>query len=359
MRRSSTRSPVDPFLGEHRRWSGVGVALFLSLDVVLLGAGDANARQLPTPNPGIAWVTNQDTYTVTPVDLTDGVAGEPILVQQVPSSVAAAPDGRTIYVAGSAGVVPIDVERREAGALMRFPGCLRIAVTPDGHRAYVANYDQSAVVPFDLADRQVGTPIAFDEPPRDIAITPDGATAWVAVPIPPHLTPIDLATDTRGTPIRLASQPRFIDLSPDGRTAYVASSSTPELFPVDLANQAVGPPIQLSDIASDLEISPDGRTALVTHSSLDAAATVDLVAGVTSPLITVGDSPQGVTIDRSGQTAYVANNTSAGSLTPIDLTTGRADRAIPAGPFADDVVVIEPPHPPPAVPTPATPTFTG
>lgn len=313
---------------------------------------------------GTAWVSNADTGTVTPVDLATGMAGEPIDVDQVPSWLVAAPDGRTVYLSGSGGLTPVDTAQRDAGPIMPIFNCYRVALTPDGERAYATSIANRWVVPFDLTSRQVGHPITFTEAPMDIAITPDGSTAWVVVPLPPHLTPIDLATATRGTPIPipLPVQLRAIVLSPNGRTAYVASSNTPELFPVDLTTRIVGTPITLRGLPSDVEISPDGLTALVTYGSLNAASIVDLPLGQSGPLITVGEDPQGVTIDRASRVGYVANNTAAGTITPIDLTTGQAGQAIPAGPFAGDVVLVEPAAPPPAppaAPTPASPTFTG
>ena len=77
-----------------------------------------------------------------------------------------------------------------------------IAVTPNGERAYVANYTSNSVTPIDVVTGRVlpAIPLGASAGPAGIAIAPDGRTAYVTDAgavgtLGDTVTPIDLATD--------------------------------------------------------------------------------------------------------------------------------------------------------------------
>jgi DNA-binding beta-propeller fold protein YncE len=56
---------------------------------------------------------------------------------------------------------------------------IRIAFTPDGTMAYVANYASQSVTPIRLADGRAGSAIAAGKIPTRLAVSPDGTAVYV------------------------------------------------------------------------------------------------------------------------------------------------------------------------------------
>src|SRR5271170_4317686 len=75
--------------------TAAGVAL-----VSLGSAGVARAADACPVHPGIAYVVNQDSGTVTPIrtDTNTNTAGEAINVKMYPYAIAVTPNGKTAYV---------------------------------------------------------------------------------------------------------------------------------------------------------------------------------------------------------------------------------------------------------------------
>jgi DNA-binding beta-propeller fold protein YncE len=106
------------------------------------------------------------------------------------------------------GVVPINLTNNTLGTPISVPGCgWGIAVTPDGKTAYVANLSGNSVTPITLTPGggTAGTAITGGGlyAPDGIAITPDGKTAYVTNWSGASVTPITLSPGggTAGTAI--------------------------------------------------------------------------------------------------------------------------------------------------------------
>ena len=157
-------------------------------------------------------------------------------------AVTAAP---TAYVANnlSNSVIPIDTATNTTGNPIpvetRPTG---IAVTPDGTTAYVADFDSDSVNPIDTATNTPGTPIPLRTHPEIIAITPDGTTAYVVNNGSNSVTPIDTATNTPGIPIPVGNNPDGIAITPNGTTAYVVDNDSNTVTPIDTATNTPAPP---------------------------------------------------------------------------------------------------------------------
>jgi YVTN family beta-propeller protein len=141
-----------------------------------------------TPDGKTAYVTNNDSETVTPIATATNTAGPPI----------------------AAGHEPYD-----------------IAITPDGQTAYVTNFGAGTVTPIATATNTAGPPIAAGGQPRAIAITSDGTTAYVADYGSDTVTPITTATNTSGPPITTGANPVAIAITPATVTRAPAFTSSP------------------------------------------------------------------------------------------------------------------------------------
>lgn len=341
--------------------------------IVLVTAGDGASAQTPgsadaAPRPGgVAYVSggsvNQE---VVAVDLDTQRAISSVPVDHVVKSLAVSPDGRTVYASTVEGIVLIDAATMAPiGEFIPVHGGSEIAVSPDGTRAYVANDEFKRVVPIDLTTNSAEPPVLLTGTPNDIVYAPDGATVWVAVEENQNLTPIDVVTDTPGVPIDLGVPPFRIDISPDGAfvyaTVYGAGSEEPVLQPVDLGHRIAGPPIALPDnvVAQYVVVAPTGTVAYVTDGSGGQVTPVDLTTRSARPPIPC-TLPLGIALTPDGAGAYVTSTGLDNVLIPVDLVRGVAEPGIPVGVAPRDVALfVAPVAPPPATPTPITPTFTG
>jgi YVTN family beta-propeller protein len=156
--------------------------------VLTVGMLIALTAPAPAAADRIAYVTNNSSNSVTPIDIATHTAGTPIPV----------------------GLSPISV-----------------AITPDGTTAYVTTLGSDGVTPIDIATNTAGTPIPVGSPSIGVAVTPDGTTAYVTTPGSGSVTPIDIATHTAGTPITLGGSATGIAIVPDqAPTAAFTASAT-------------------------------------------------------------------------------------------------------------------------------------
>jgi hypothetical protein len=202
---------------------------------------------------------------ITPISLRTCTAGRVIATPQLLlyGPIAITPDGRTAYLAGTteddngatgpSGFLRVDLTRGIAGKLLPTPAFDAAAVTPDGRTGYIAG--GQSVVPVNLATGKAGKPIKVPGllGVGSIAISPDGHTAYVGnvKPETPNagvVVPVDLATGTAERPIHVPSYPvSIIDIAitADGRTAYVPNEAS--VIPVHLATGRAGKPIKMPD----------------------------------------------------------------------------------------------------------------
>lgn len=288
-------------------------------------------------------------------------------------AVVPSPDERTVYAVTGDGIVPIPTDTLEPGDLLELPDAARMAISPDGMRAYVTDINLNTVVPVDLTDMTTESPIPLGGHPNDVVYSPDGQTVWVAVVETEELTPIDVATNTVGMPIDVGLPPRGLAITSDGSHVYATNffgGSGPAeavLQPIDLVDRVAGPfiPLPGNMRAQDVALASGDSTAYVTDFSGDQLTPVDLDSGTAGQPIACCDGPLGLAISGDGWTAYVACSF-GGEMLPIDLTSRTALDGVPTGDGSRDIALVgrrleppEPPEPPPAPPIPSTPSFTG
>ena len=297
-------------------------------------------------------VANREDATVSPVDVATRVVGAPIdVVDRTPEGIAITPDAATAFVAGNAGVTPIDVTTRTAGPTIEVSGNPEgVAITPDGTTVFVTANTAGALVPIDVATKSAGPPImlAPGGGASGVAITPDGRTAFVTIDnLDGTLIPVDIATRTPGTPIPVGPFPDGPAITPDGATVFVANGD-PEgpgtVTPVDVATRTAGTPIPVQPLADTVAITPDGATALAASvvpqenappDSANVVTPIDVASRTAGPPIPVDDRPSSIAITPDGATAFVGNFTFEGTplttIQPIDLATRTVGERITVG----------------------------
>jgi YVTN family beta-propeller protein len=118
---------------------------------------------------------------------------------------------------------------------------VEVAITPDGTRAYVTNYNVNSVSVIDTATNTVDTTISLgtNRNPFGVAITPDGSRAYVTINSPNLVAVIDLATNTVVTTIPVGVGPVGVAVTPDGTRAYVTNDDSNSVSVIDTAANTV------------------------------------------------------------------------------------------------------------------------
>jgi YVTN family beta-propeller protein len=294
-------------------------------------AGTVTTEATVTAPAWTAYVANQGSGTVTPVDTATNMTGTPISAGSEPGAVAITPDGKTAYVVNQDAdtVTPITIATNAPGhpiQVGRNPN--GIAITPNGTAAYVANGTSGTVTPINIATNTVGAAITVGGFPFAIAITPNGSTVYVDDDAGHTVTPIDVATGVAETPITVGTYPWGIAITPDGTTVYVVNHGSHDVTPISTATNLAGSPITVSASPTEIAITPDGTTAYVSDGGADLLTPIDLATETAETAIPVnGGSDVAITPD--GATAYVT--TFSNMVYPIDLASGTVGTAITVG----------------------------
>jgi DNA-binding beta-propeller fold protein YncE len=174
------------------------------------------------------YVANPGGDTITPISTATEEPGRPIVVGPSPDAMAVTPDGRTVLVltsTGVTGVTPVDAVANRAGKPVAIQGAYALRVAPGG-TAYVLatpdpNSQQGFVVPVHIRAGTAGAPIKVGLSPARIAFTPDGKMAYVANYASQSVTPIRLADGRAGPAIAAGKIPTRLAASPDSTTVHV------------------------------------------------------------------------------------------------------------------------------------------
>ena len=190
-----------------------------------------------------------------------------------------------------------------------------VAFTPNGAKAYIANYSGSSVSVIDTATRAVTSTIAGVAVARQIVITPDGSKAYVASYGSNNVYVINTATDAITATIPVSGSPWGMAISPDGNTVY-ATRDQGGLFVINTATNTVTQTITagVSNDSTNVAISPDGLTAYVVNTASNNMQLIDLASGAVTQTISIptpGD-PFGLAFTKDGSKLYVANNLGTG-----------------------------------------------
>jgi YVTN family beta-propeller protein len=259
----------------------------------------------------------------------------PSAQRQNPQYLAINPDSTWAYVANedSDTVTPIDLRTNQPGTPIRLAagsGPVAVAFTPDGTTAFAADYQDGTVTPIDVATRAVGSPIQVGVAPSALGITPDGKTLYVTNQGSGTVTPIDVASAFPGDEITVGRQPDAIAVTPDGNTAYVANFGDGTVTPIDLSGSApaAGAAIPLRSNAgpTSIAISPDGKTAYVADFNIGALSEINTANNGLLRTVDVGGNPLGVAVtpDQGPTARFSVTPMPSGQLTTLDATQSLA-----------------------------------
>jgi len=210
----------------------------------------ADPEQLAVSADGTRlYVANEDTETLSVVDLASGSVLTSVKVGEEPEGVTIRPDGKVVYVTceGDGAVFAIDTQTNKL--LKRIPVGPRprsIGFLPDGSRGYVSLENQGAIAVFDAKQQKFLRLITLEGQgntpktrPMGIAVAPDGSTVYVTTGSFSHLFFIDPARSAPTGSFEVGTRPWGIALLPGGKMAYTANGPSNDVSLVDLTTKQV------------------------------------------------------------------------------------------------------------------------
>jgi YVTN family beta-propeller protein len=158
-----------------------------------------------------------------------------------------------------------------------------VAAAPDGKTLYIAGFTAKRVAVFDIAAGKVVRHIELEAPPGGIALSPDGATLYATVgSLAGEVLVIQTSSGKLSARIAVGHTPTAPVLSRSGKTLYVCNRFNHNVSVIDLASgketgriRAVREPVAAA-------ITPDGATLLVANLLTDGPATAEVVAAAVS-----------------------------------------------------------------------------
>jgi YVTN family beta-propeller protein len=226
------------------------------------------------------------------------------------------------------------------------------AITPDGTRAYVANFNNTVSVIDTSTNMVVATiTIPVGSYPLGVAITADGTRAYVANSSG-TVSVIATATNTVIATVQLSSfppGPTGVAITPDGTRAYVTIYGRPDtlsstVLVIDTATNTVVNSVGLNCLPLGcapiaIAITPDGSHAYVTNSfsNVSNVSVIDTASNTQVAMLTV---PGRVAITPDGKSAYVANGSNTVSV--INTATNTVVTTVPVPVGASQVATFPP-----------------
>ncbi|HWN32031.1 MAG TPA: Hsp70 family protein, partial [Pseudonocardia sp.] len=285
-----------------------GVIVVAAVAVLSGPAAEPGAGPPPLSSPTASTAPAAASTAATVATLTVTAA---IPVGQQPGRIAMAPDGRRAYVTnfGSSTLSVIDTATN--GVVATVPvgqNPAVVAVAPNGGHAYVTNNGSASVSVVDTATNTVTATVPVGQRPSGVALTPDGRRAFVANRDSNTVTVLDTATNTVASTIAVNGSPAAIALTPDGRRAYVttfgAGGAPGGVAVLDSTSGAVTATVPVGVVPGSIAITPDGGRAYVTNFDSDTVSVIDTATNQVTATVPVGQNPANLAITPDGRLAY-------------------------------------------------------
>jgi YVTN family beta-propeller protein len=331
----------------------------LRVTLILLAAAWSIAplAQTPAKRPGLTGtvvVVNQQSDSITLIDLKTMQAYRHVAVVGGPHEAAVSPDGRSVLVTNynkqGAGqqktlslialpsgdtIRTIDLGEYRAPHDVRWVDATRVVVTAEGSKAlllvnvtsgaiervfrtdqevshmlalstdrsrlYCSNMRSGSVSVFDFKTGEKIKDIPTGKECEGVGVTPDGRWVWAGNRAEDTISIIDTRTLEVTRRIPSPGFPYRVQFTPDGRLALIPHANSSSLVIADVGTQAIVKSIKLALTKVDAPSTagvfahPDNRHAFVTVRNDNSMLVLDLVSGETLGRVEVQNSPDGVT----------------------------------------------------------------
>jgi YVTN family beta-propeller protein len=224
-----------------------------------------------------------------------------------------APDGQHVYVAKSVGggIAVIDADSQEVTEVLDAggPKPSGLAFTPDGKRLVVTLLGETVELPgavavIDCGTGQAGTPVPMGGQPERLALSPDGRRAYVVSMHDRSVSVLDVDAHEVVAKVSLGELPFNVLAAPDGERVYVGVLRADHVAVIDTERHEV---VDRIDIPSPngLAFGADRRSIYVTCVFDDSVQVIDLDAGGVVRSADAGEKPGHLALTEDGSRAYI------------------------------------------------------
>ena len=218
------------------------------------------------------------------------------------------------------------------------PGPSNLTLSPAGDMAYIADYQNNAVVVVDIPNWQVKGVIPLPCGPTDLAVTPDDTQLYVACGDVSAIVPIKLPDYTLEAPIGVQSI-RFLVMPETGTNLLVVGGGG--LQNIDTTTNKVTKTVTETANLVDVVETTDGSTILALDNSGAALLVINPTTLATTKSLAVGTRPDEVVLSPDNTHAYVLD-TSQQKLFVITVASWKVSVTLGVSPNATDVIVPAP-----------------
>jgi YVTN family beta-propeller protein len=284
----------------------------------------------PTPGPAVTRPTPVASLAIPTVQ------GDPVPVGDTPGFVAISPDGHLAYIAnrGAGYVTVLDTTINKVVAQVPVPAGPPwfIAFTPDGSRAYVSVYNDDLtindVAVFDTRSSKLLDTIPVDQKPYALAVTPNQKFVYV----PSHNTGaidiIDINENKVVQTVPVAPNPHWVAFDAAGKFAYITDHESNVVTVLDTGSNNVVTTIPVGTSPHSIEVSPDGTQAAVVCYDSNDVYFIDTATNAVIGTVPVGLKPQDLTYAPDGKHLYTAN-VDGNSVSVVDTDSRTVSATIP------------------------------
>jgi len=320
------------------------VTSVLGLLAILLVLGLRSASADP-----LLYVTHFYDGLVSVIDVATGTVVATITVGGAPWSVAMTPDGSRAYVAnyGSPSIAVIDTTSNAIIGTVNVGGSSNgVVVSPDGTRAYVAVRAIQTVAVLDTSTNAVlaQIPVSSAEGPTGVTISPDGTRVYAATYGGDTVSVIDTAANSVVATVPLPGEhPFWAAVSPDGRRVYVTDYSGNAVTVISATTNTVIARIPVASTPRELAVTPDGKHLYAGISGANQVTVIDTATNAPSSYVYGVVSSLGVAATADGSSVYVAMEYAPFRIAVIDTTTNAIASYVPS-PFSPWGLAFKPSH---------------
>jgi len=207
-----------------------------------------------------------------------------------------------ITVEGSQALLLVNVETGEIERVFKTDAGVShmLALSTDRTRLYCSNMRDGSVSAFDFKTGQKIKDVKTGKECEGVGVTPDGRWVWAGNRAEDTISIIDTRTLEVTKRIPSPGFPYRVQFTPDGRFALIPHAQASSLVIADVAKQALVKSIPLGMTKVEKPSTagvfphPDNRHAFVTVRNDNSMLVLDLVSGTTLARVEVQNSPDGV-----------------------------------------------------------------
>lgn len=224
--------------------------------------------------PNGLWVASLYNGILTLLSVQNGQPLQRFALPEAPTlySLAASPDGASLYAAGPSRLYRIDIARTQVEAA-DLSNLRTIALSPDGRTLYLARYDEAtSKTAIEARDANTLAPIGQGPSLLDLsalALSPQGDRLYALSSTTGELWAWNLPDFSEVGHLVVGLGPAALALDPTGSLAYVANSEGASVAVIDTRNLSRVDTVPLAYLIEDMAIHPTEGTLYVALSSAD------------------------------------------------------------------------------------------